>query len=96
MAPQGENQIKDTKVEYENCCYSDQLLLSMQSATPDELLVAMFYLLQEYRDEIKHLKKRIGELEGVSGENDFMNYPDMRMGPGRQRKNPRKAADFLS
>ena len=96
MAPKEENQIKDTKVEYENCCYSDQLLLSMQSATPDELLVAMFYLLQEYRDEIKHLKKRINKLEEVDGEDSFTNFSDMWMGPGRQRKKPRKAADFLS
>jgi hypothetical protein len=96
MAPQEENQIKDTKVEYENCCYSDQLLLSMQSATPDELLIAMFYLSQEYREEIKELKKRIDALEGKTWDQSYeeamKNYPGMRLPPGRRRN----ALDFPS
>jgi hypothetical protein len=95
MAPKEEKQIKDTKVEYENCCYSDQLLLLMQSATSDELLVAMFYLLQEYRDEIKQLKKRVKDVEEFNQGDNLIDYRNPYMRKARGRGLPGKPPEIL-
>jgi hypothetical protein len=95
MAPNKGNQIKDTKVEYENCCYSDQLLLLMQSATSDELLVAMFYLLQEYRDEIKQLKKRMRDVEEFNQDDNLIDYRNPYMRQAMKRRMPGKPSEIL-